>query len=102
MNVNGIGAAGYPAGQASPAFRRIGKSGRERKKNGGYLRTSVSGIGNGAAKEYSVLYNNQAAASRHRAGEVKAPAKADSVVKTRQREQAVPVYAERLNNTKSP
>ena len=54
---------------------------------------SVSGIGSGAAKEYSALYNSQAAASRHRAGEVKAPAKADSVVKTRQREQAVPVYA---------
>ncbi|KAI4450328.1 hypothetical protein C823_004861 [Eubacterium plexicaudatum ASF492] len=46
---------------------------------------SVSGIGSGAAKEYSALYSNQAAASRHRAGEVKAPAKADSVVKTRQR-----------------
>ena len=54
---------------------------------------SVSGIGSGAAKEYSALYNNQVTASRHRSGEVKAPAKADSVVKTRQREQAVPVYA---------
>ena len=51
---------------------------------------SVSGIGSGAAKEYSALYySNQVAASRHRAGEVKAPAKADSVVKTRQREQDV-------------
>ena len=50
---------------------------------------SVSGIGSGAAKEYSVLYNNQVTASRHRAGEVKAPAKADNVVKTRQREQDV-------------
>ena len=50
---------------------------------------SVSGIGSSAAKEYSALYSNQAAASRHRAGEVKAPAKADSVVKTRQREQDV-------------
>ena len=41
---------------------------------------SVSGIGNGAAKEYSVLYNNQAAASRHRAGEVKAPSTLDFVL----------------------
>ena len=55
---------------------------------------SVSGIGSGAAKEYSALYySNQVAASRHRAGEVKTSAKADNVVKTRQREQAVPVYA---------
>ena len=51
---------------------------------------SVNGIGSSAARKYSVLYNNQTAASRHRAGEVKAPVKADSVVKTRQREQDVP------------
>ena len=62
---------------------------------------SVSGIGSGAAKEYSALYNSQAAASRHRAGEVKAPAKADSVVKTRQREQDIPVYAERASQSDS-
>ncbi len=60
---------------------------------------SVSGIGSGAAKEYSALYSNQAAASRHRVGEVKAPAKADSVVKTRQRGQDVPVYAERASQS---
>ena len=60
---------------------------------------SVSGIGSGAAKEYSALYSNQTAASRHRAGEVKAPAKADSVVKTHQREQAIPVYAERASQS---
>lgn len=62
---------------------------------------SVSGIGSSAAKEYSALYNSQAAASRHRAGEVKAPVKDDSVVKTRQRGQAVPVYAERLSQSGS-
>lgn len=59
---------------------------------------SVSGIGSGAAKEYSALYySNQVAASRHRAGEVKTSAKADNVVKTRQREQDVPVYSERAS-----
>ena len=62
---------------------------------------SVSGIGSSAAKEYSALYSNQAAASRHRAGEVKAPAKDDSAVKTRQREQDVPVYAERASQSGS-
>ena len=62
---------------------------------------SVSGIGSGAAKEYSALYSNQAAASRHRAGEVKVPEKADSVVKTRQREQDIPVYAERASQSDS-
>ena len=44
-------------------------AGGERKKNGGYLRMSVSGIGSSAAKEYSALYSNQTDASRHRAGE---------------------------------
>ena len=58
---------------------------------------SVSGIRSSAAKEYSALYSNQAAASWHKAGEIKASAKADSVVKTRQRELAVPVYAERAS-----
>ena len=63
---------------------------------------SVSGIGSGAAKEYSALYySNQVAASRHRAGEVKTSAKADSVVKTRQREQDVPVYSERASQSGS-
>ena len=63
---------------------------------------SVSGIGSGAAKEYSALYySNQVAASRHRAGEVKTSAKADNVVKTRQREQDVPAYAERASQSGS-
>lgn len=60
---------------------------------------SVSGIGSSAAKEYSALYNNQAVASRHKTEEVKASAKTDSVVKTRQREEAVPVYTERVSQS---
>ena len=60
---------------------------------------SVSGIGSSAAKEYSALYNNQAVASRHKTEEVKASAKTGSVVKTRQREEAVSVYTERASQS---
>ena len=56
---------------------------------------SISGIGSNVIRDYSAVYGSKAAASYPRSGEAK-EAVADKAVKTYREQDAVPVYAERV------
>ena len=59
---------------------------------------SISGIGSNVARDYSAVYGSKAAASCPRSGEAKEPV-ADKAVKTYREQDAVPVYAKRVQQT---